>query len=331
MSGLQYTNSKWLALINKCLKDKPSYCKGFVNYLSDTSITTKYTYLTYVLNFIKYIDKDVSEITMDDFLDYMSYIEYKEDGEMTTPSYRIAQYSAIKKFCHYLYSTNRINSNYMEHVKRPKAYDTQKTIKKREIGYLTKKEIDKYINNVEFNYFSSRERQISDEWNKRDLVIIKVFLYTGIRCSALLKLDVTDIDLNKKELVVTDKGSKVKEYSIPESLLDDLKDWLTIRKDILYKKGIDEEALFISNRGCRMNQSSVSRIVNKYSDCIKGKNITPHKLRATYGTQLYEATKDVYFVQECMGHSNPKTTELYIRSKNENMKKASDIMDKIIN
>ena len=66
--------------------------------------------------------------------------------------------------------------------------------------------------------------------------------------------------------------------------------------------------------------------MNKYSSNIKGKHITPHKLRATYGTQLYNATGDIYFVQECMGHSNPKTTEIYIRDTKNTTKKASDIM-----
>ena len=63
---------------------------------------------------------------------------------------------------------------------------------------------------------------------------------------------------------------------------------------------------------------------------IDGKNITPHKLRATYGTQLYNKTGDIYFVQECMGHSNPKVTELYVRDKKENTKRAGDIMDKLL-
>ena len=45
---------------------------------------------------------------------------------------------------------------------------------------------------------------------------------------------------------------------------------------------------------------------------ISGKNITPHKLRATYGTQLYNATKDLFFVQEMMGHSDISTTQVYL-------------------
>lgn len=331
MNGIQAENEKWLRKINNVLKNKPSYLKGYVNYLNDTSVLTKYTYLNYTVNFINYINKDVKDIDFDDFINYFSYIEYKKNGEMTTPSYRIAQYSALKKFSKYLYASDKIKKDYMRDIKRPKFYDTQNTIKKREIGFLTKKEIEKYIDNIEFNYSDDRQRQVGECWNKRDQVIVKLFLYTGIRCSALVKLDINNIDFNNNELIVTDKGNKTKTFSLPDEMINELKEWIDLRNDILYKNNKIEEALFISNRCCRITQSSVSRVVNKYSDCIKGKHITPHKLRATYGTQLYNSTKDVYFVQECMGHSNPKTTELYIRGKNENTKRASDIINNIIN
>lgn len=79
-----------------------------------------------------------------------------------------------------------------------------------------------------------------------------------------------------------------------------------------------------------MDQRTISRIVEKYACNIEGKHITPHKLRATYGTQLYAATKDLYFVQSCMGHSNPATTELYIRGqKNSSRQTASELMSNI--
>ena len=99
---------------------------------------------------------------------------------------------------------------------------------------------------------------------------------------------------------------------------------------IKFLRDENELALFISNRGTRMDQRSIDRVVSKYAQDIEGKHITPHKLRATYGTQLYASTNDLYFVQSCMGHSNPKTTELYIRGQKDSSRKtASDIMSKL--
>ena len=107
-----------------------------------------------------------------------------------------------------------------------------------------------------------------------------------------------------------------------------LNNWLEKRKRLLNDKL--EDALFISNQRTRIEQTSVYRIVNKYAKEIEGKHITPHKLRATYGTQLYNATKDIYFVQQCMNHSNPKTTETYIRGVKNTTKTASDIMTNLL-
>lgn len=327
MNGIQEHNKLYIDRINNVLKNQPDYLRGYVNYLSDTAITTKYAYMHHVINFKDKINKPVNELILDDFSGYISSIEYKDNGESTTSSYRIAVYSAIKKFCEYLYASKRIEINYMLYVKRPKSFENQKTIEKRNNGFLTEKEIDKYIQTVKLNNINPY-RQVSDDWNLRDDIIIKIFILTGIRCSALRKLDINSVDLKRKTLIVTDKGDKVKICDLSDDLIEEINEWFSIRKN---KIKDDDPALFISNRKKRMDQTSISNVVKKYSKLIKNKNITPHKLRATYGTQLYKATHDVYYVQECMGHSNPKTTELYIRDKEDIGKKSLNIMSKLIN
>lgn len=326
MTGVQEDNKKFLDKINNVLKTQPDYIKGYVNYMHKASIKTKYTYMHYVINFVEYSNKQIKDLSLDDFSGYISFIEYKENGELTTPSYRISVYSALKKFSKYLYATKRIPEDYMINVERPKFYEKQETIEKRSVGYLTKKEITKYINTVQENSVNDY-RQVNSNLNVRDQAIIQVFLSTGIRCSALRKLDINSVNIKENTLIVTDKGDKVKIYNIPQNVMDVLENWIYIRENIIDN---DEQALFTSNRKRRMDISSISNVVKKYSKHIKNKNITPHKLRATYGTQLYNETRDVLFVQDCMGHSNPKTTQLYIRDRKENLKKASDIMAKLI-
>lgn len=327
MTGVQEENKKFLNKINNVLKEHPDYIKGYVNYIHKLSIKTKYNYMLYVINFIEYIDKPIEDLMLDDFSGYIAYIEYKENGELTTPSYRIAVYSALKKFSKYLYATKRISDDFMINIERPKFYENQETIEKRNKGYLTKKEITKLIRTTEINLVNEH-RQVGDDWNVRDRAIIQLFLATGIRCSALRKLDLSSINMKNNTLIVTDKGDKVKIYDLPEEVVKIVSEWIYIRNELLKDK--EESALFISNRRKRMEQCSIINIVKKYSGSIEGKNITPHKLRATYGTQLYNATGDIYFVQDCMGHNSPKTTELYVRDKKENLKKASSIMGSII-
>ena len=328
MSGRQEETKKFLNLINGILNNSPEYMRGFSNFMSDSAIKTKYYYLNHVNAFLKYINKEPEDLLFDDFSNYMNEIAYKEDGSRTSASYQINIYSSLKKFCEYLYVTKKLTENYMLYIKRPKAKESQETIEKREKGYLTEKELKRYIRSVEIGATAPHRVQ-SVEWDIRDKAIILTFLYTGIRNTALRMIDLQDINLKEKTIIVTDKGEHVRKFDIPDTLCEVLKEWLECRKEIM--KGYDSDALFVSRKRNRMDSGTVLNLVKRYADdVIDDKNITPHKLRATYGTQLYNKTGDIYFVQECMGHSNPKVTELYVRDKKENTKRAGDIMDKLL-
>ena len=326
MNGKQEYENKIENKINNLLLNNRNLT-GYYSFISDKAISTRYTYVCYVNNFLNYANKNPNQLTLDDFSGYMLFIQKTANGEKTTTGYRISVYSALKKYGTYLVASEQLSKNPMDYIDRPKAIDSQKTIEKRAIGYLSKPEIKKYISAIDNGVGSNRSKSRQKEWKERDLAMIMIFLNTGIRCSALMKIDINHIDFRKKTLTVTDKESYVNTYDLTDELLDIIKAWMFKREEILndYKT----EALFISNRKTRMDQASIYRIVNKYSSNIQGKHITPHKLRATYGTQLYEATKDIYFVQNCMHHSSPKTTGLYIRGNGNKTKKASDIMKNI--
>lgn len=327
MDGNKEYENKYQIKINNLLNsNKKLY--GFYSFIGDKSISTIYNYLLNINSFLLYIkDKSLCELNVDDFSGYMMKIQKNKNGEKTTSSYRISVYSALKKYGKYLVASNQLDKNPMDFIDRPKPIENQKTIEKREIGYLSKKEIPKYVSSVACGVGTSRSKHRQKNWKERDMAIVMMFLNTGIRCSALMKIDIDSIDFEHRTLIVTDKESHVNHYDLSDELLKIIKEWIIKRDEIC--KGEKIDALFISNRKTRMDQASIYRVVNKYASNIKEKHITPHKLRATYGTQLYNATKDIYFVQECMKHSNPKTTELYIRGHKNQTKKASDIMQSI--
>lgn len=334
MSGVSELNKQGLDRIEKVLNGKENYYRGFINFMNDSSVQTRYYYLCHVCAFMEYVNKEPSTLTFDDFNNYMMKISYKEDGSMMTSSYRINIYSALKKFNEYLCVSGKLNKNtqfFMRDIKRPKQKESKETIEKREKSFLTEREIQKCVDQID-SYMDSDQ----SGWIFRDKAIIYTLLTTGIRNSALRALDVGDVDLKNNTLTVTDKGGKVKTYQMSENLACAIDNWLIVR-DVLadpemYEEGKYQEtnALFISQRRTRMSTVALNKVVQKYASEIDGKHITPHKLRATYGTQLYNKTGDIYFVQQCMGHSNPKTTELYVREKKQNTKRASDIMDKLL-
>lgn len=314
--------------INRILQEN-SNLYGFYSFIIDQSISTVYNYLLHVKRFLNYVkDKPLTELNVDDFSGYMLKIQKNQkNGDKTTSSYKIAAYSALKKYSKYLIASNKLDKNPMDYIGRPKPIESQKTIIKRENGYLSETEILQYISTVENGVGTSKSKSHQQKWKTRDKAIIMIFLNTGIRCSALMKIDIEDIDFVNKTLTVTDKESYVNQYDLSDELLEIIQNWIDQRD--VFLNGCNIDALFISNQRKRMNQASIYRVVNKYAEGIEGKHITPHKLRATYGTQLYDATKDVYFVQQCMNHSSPKTTELYIRGNGNQTKKASEIMGRL--
>lgn len=301
--------------------------KNYFNFIQSSSLSSRYEYVVKVSNFLDYVKKDITEIGVDDIIDYLSYKEFKPDGSRYTSSYRISIYTALLHLFDYAHSADIITKNPMTGIKRPKKVETQKTIEKRAKGYLTKKEIKKVLQNVEEGVGSGKARTHQKKMKERDMLIFMIFLTTGIRCSALTKLDIDNLDLEGKILWVTDKGDKVKKIELCDDVITIAKKWLLIREQYC---GQEEKGLFVSAIGKRMANAAVYKVIKKYTATISDKKITPHKLRATYGTQLYNMTHDIYFVQKCMGHSSPTTTELYIRESSRETKTASELLARSI-
>lgn len=312
--------------IENRIKSKPdvSFLRGYTNSISiDLSETTIYLYLGIVINFIDYTHKNDGNFTYDDYLNYMASLRSK------TPGYQISTYSALCKLSSYLYITNKCDKNYMDKIKRPKFVERMETKQKREKNYLTKKELHKYIENVKtYSGDGIREEYQAYNWKERDLGIIMLFLTTGMRCSALFKLNIEDLNFENNSLTTIDKERRIEEHFFSEEVALILKKWLNKRKVLL--NGQFENALFISRNRKRISQQGITKILEKYSFDINGKHITPHKLRATYGTQIYEKTHDIYMVQQCMGHASPSTSSIYIRGqKNKGRQQASEIISNL--
>lgn len=326
MKGIKEYDGKWQAMIDEMIEkngDKP-YLVGFYNFISEMAITTTYRYLTHIVNFMNDNGKSPEELTIDD---YTAFMFKKKDK---TSGYRIIIYSALKRFSNYLAVSGKNMSNPMQYVSKPKANESQETKEKREHAYLEKGEIAKFISAIKNSTNESHlPNNVFEAIKSRDLAINMILLNTGMRISALYKLNVEDIDTDNMTIIVTDKGSKVFTYNISDGLLEYINDWLEKRE--LFVTDSEQDALFLGKEGTRLSVRRLSERVNKYAGCIKGKKISPHKLRATYGTMIYRQTKDIRFTQMAMNHSSSQTTELYIRGDEKaNKKQAADIMSKIV-
>lgn len=319
MNGIEQYNNEFDKYSKKRLEKNSDkkYLKGFYYFLlsdGQRSYSGAYNYLGHVIGFVN--NKNIvnpTTITLDDYSEYLN-IAYKGKSS----SHQIGVFSALKEFSKYLVANGYCDKDYMQFFKRPTPVETVEMVEKRENAYLTTREIDKYLKNV-------KNSKKEERWKCRDLVMVMILLNSGIRCAALQKLDVNNIDFNDGTITVLEKRKKSKKLYLSEKTIDELKKWIEYRNEIM--QNTDDNALFISNHKMRVSRKTIYNIIQEYGIVIDGKNITPHKMRGTYGTQLYNKTKDLYFVQEAMGHSNPKTTEIYIRGQKKDVsKKASDLM-----
>ena len=88
--------------------------------------------------------------------------------------------------------------------------------------------------------------------------------------------------------------------------------------------------MIINRKGERLSTKGISRLVSKYTATIN-KHVTPHKLRATYASQIYLKTKDPLYTQQMMHHANLTTTQRYLSGIQRDEQKAMNIMTELLN
>ena len=323
MKGIEEYNQKNNSLIQAIISNNPDkkYLQSFANHLKlNKSETTTYNYIRHIVDFMESVNnKPLSE------LEYTDYIDYENKFSDKTSSYRIVKHSALKAFSEFLFISKKNPVDVMDGVKAPKATQSVETIEKRENNYLNYDQTQRLLATVENGIGSHKARARQKDWETRDKAIIATLVNTGMRCSALFKLDVSDINFETREFYIKEKG-KVQMYYLNDNVEEAIKAWLVDREKLL--GNVEEDALFISNQRRRMSLKAISDVTIKYGQYIKeGVHVSPHKLRATFGTQVYSATGDLYLTQQAMGHSSTTTTSIYIRGqKKESKIKAAQAM-----
>ena len=143
----------------------------------------------------------------------------------------------------------------------------------------------------------------------RDLAILTLFLGTGIRVSELVGINIDDIDFSVNGFLVTRKGGNQAVLYFPDEVAEVLRDYMKLRKTLEAQPG-HEDALFLSLQNRRMTVRAVQMMVKKYAlqAAPLKKKLSPHKLRSTFGTNLYHETGDIYLVADVLGHSDVNTT-----------------------
>lgn len=222
--------------------------------------------------------------------------------------------AAVKTMYQYFYKQERLTHNPASIVDMPKIYE--KPIIRLEVD-----EVARLLDVVESGEQLTQKQKLYHEYTKkRDLAIIALLLGTGIRVSECVGINIQDIDFNYNGVKITRKGGNETIIYFGKEVEMILKDYLIERKDKICKDF--DQPLFLSMQNKRITVRSVQLLVKKYSAKVTSlKKITPHKLRSTYGTQLYQETGDIYLVADVLGHKDVNTTKKHYAQMDEARKR----------
>lgn len=348
MDNFEYSKEQGrrdILMTRTVLKNLPAFCREFFISLNDnTSTKTRLNYAYDLRVFFKYVTEEldlfegrgVDKLTVDDlakitandirlFMDYLTY--YVKDngtleGEAMTNGERgkSRKLSAVRKLFEYFYTNELIPANPAQLVKTPKLHE-------KAIIRLEPDEAARLLDEIESgDKLTERQKRFHNFTKARDLAIVTLLLGTGMRVSECVGIDLDHIDFNVGGIKIHRKGGNEVVVYFGDEVESALQNYLIERENMNPLPG-HEKALFLSIQNKRIGVRSVENLVKKYSKLVTNvKNISPHKLRSTFGTNLYRETGDIYLVADVLGHKDVNTTRKhYAEESDENRRRVRDV------
>lgn len=299
------------------------------------SATTRKDYLYKILRFLRFVDDDVKNIKIEDvtsssvimYFSSLQTTDIKGETNYTSDSYRQTVWTCLNDFFGFLMEKKMTRENPLKYIERPKNRDLAR-IRSSRIN-LTFEDFQKILNSVEKGVGSHKAREFQLLTKQRDLCIMLIFMNTGIRKSALINLNVDNVDFDRRKLTLYDKGKKIQDFILNDTLIDMIAKWLNDRR-VFFNIQDEGGALFVSRNGNRMSATAIDDIVKKYTKDALGIELSPHKLRGGLISILMNEKHDAEFVRKFIGHSNVSTTLRYVTTDNTEKQEGCDIMSRLV-
>lgn len=306
------------------LKTLPPFCKDFFRAIEPRTTTkTRISYAYDIRIFFQFLleqnpafrDWSIDAFTVDvldqitavDLEEYEEYLKVYQAGDKTETNGERGlkrKMSSLRSFYAYYFKREMIHTNPTVLVDVPKIH--QKSIIRLEAD-----EVALLLDYIEHggDDLTGQKKVYYEKTKDRDLALVTLLLGTGVRVSECVGLDIEDVDFKNNGIKVTRKGGNEMVVYFGHEVEKALKKYLEVRKNIVPVAG-HEHALFYSTQRKRIGIQAVENLVKKYAGAITTtKKITPHKLRSTYGTTLYQETGDIYLVADVLGHRDVNTTK----------------------
>ena len=320
----EHTDMENTLKLRQVLATLPPFCKDYFRAIDTTTTAkTRISYAYDIRIFFQFLldenpafkDHAMTDFTVDvldqikavDLEEYQEYLKLYQSGDKTETNGERGlkrKISALRSFYAYYYKREMIHTNPTVLIDVPKIHE-------KSIIRLDTDEVAMLLDYIEHcgDTLTGQKRVFYEKTKERDLAIVTLLLGTGIRVSECVGLDIEDVDFKNNGIKGTRKGGNEMVVYFGPEVEKALKRYLEVREGITPLAG-HEHALFYSAQRKRMGVQAVENMVKKYSRQITTtKKITPHKLRSTYGTALYQETGDIYLVADVLGHKDVNTTK----------------------
>lgn len=330
-------NKQNIIRIREVLESLPPFCKQFFLGIKEyTSTRTRLAYAYDIRLFFEFLHEknaicakmDIKEfpisildnLTRLDIEEYLEYISlYEKDGKEITNDERgkSRKLASLRSFYNYFFQTEMITKNTASLVPLPKQHE-------KEIIRLEPNEVAILLDQVEAGTkLTKKELTYHNKTKVRDIAILTLLLGTGIRVSECVGLNLEDVNFDVCGIKIQRKGGYEAIIYFGDEVETALLDYIEQRDHIIPIQG-HEQALFLSLQNRRLTVRSVENLVKKYASRVTTlKKITPHKLRSTYGTSLYQETGDIYLVADVLGHKDVNTTRKHYAAQQDARRRAA--------
>lgn len=319
-------NIDYTLQLRSLLDSLPPYVKDYFRARESASPRTKISYAYDLQVFFRFLQSknpllaekniteislsDLNQLTSADIEEYPEYLKYyqSEKDEQTNSAASIARkMSSLRSFFNYFHKKGILANNPAIQVEMPKIHD-------KAITHLEADEIAILLDSIESygDSLTGKKKAFYEKTKVRDLALITLLLGTGIRVSECVGLDLNDLNFRENSLRIIRKGGNESILYFGKEVETALLNYIEGPRKATATHALSghENALFFSVQKKRISVHAVENIVTKYAqEFIPQKHITPHKLRSSYGTSLYEETGDIYLVADVLGHSDVNTTK----------------------
>ena len=321
--------------LRELMQNLPRFCKQFfIGIEHKTASRTRIAYAYDLGCFFDYLHKEnpicakmeiqdlpitiLDQLSPMDIEEYLYHLKlYEKDGMAHTNDERALKrkLASLRTFYNYYYKNELIDTNPAIKVDMPKIHD-------KAIVRLDLDEVAQLLDKVESGEsLTARQQMYHQRTKTRDLALLTLLLGTGIRVSECVGLDLDDIDFKNNGIKVHRKGGAEVIVYFGDEVMEALANYVEERNGVTPVEG-HTNALFLSLQNKRITVRAVENLVKKYSKLVTNvKKITPHKLRSTYGTTLYQETGDIYLVADVLGHKDVNTTRKHYAAIDEDRRR----------